>query len=135
MARLADLGFRFSLDKVMDLDLDFQDLARADIKFIKVGAQMLLDQLEENDGRLIIRSLPDLHAADFARLTRRYGVETIVEKVESERQIVDILDLDMAFGQGHLFGEPRAIRDAVLAEAEPPNDFMQGSLRRRAGAR
>jgi cyclic-di-GMP phosphodiesterase TipF (flagellum assembly factor) len=135
MARLADLGFRFSLDKVMDLDLDFQDLARADIKFIKVGAQMLLDQLEENDGRLIIRSLPDLHAADFARLTRRYGVETIVEKVESERQIVDILDLDMAFGQGHLFGEPRAIRDAVLAEAEPPTDFMQGSLRRRAGAR
>ena len=135
MARLADLGFRFSLDKVMDLDLDFQDLARADIKFIKVGAQMLLDQLEENDGRLVIRSLPDLHAADFARLTRRYGVETIVEKVESERQIVDILDLDMAFGQGHLFGEPRAIRDAVLAEAEPPTDFMQGSLRRRAGAR
>jgi cyclic-di-GMP phosphodiesterase TipF (flagellum assembly factor) len=135
MARLADLGVRFSLDKVMDLDLDFQDLARADIKFIKVGAQMLLDQLEENDGRLVIRSLPDLHAADFARLTRRYGVETIVEKVESERQIVDILDLDMAFGQGHLFGEPRAIRDAVLAEAEPPTDFMQGSLRRRAGAR
>ncbi len=135
MARLADLGFRFSLDKVMDLDLDFQDLARADIKFIKVGAQMLLDQLEENDGRLVIRSLPDLHAADFARLTRRYGVETIVEKVESERQIVDILDLDMAFGQGHLFGEPRAIRDAVLAEAEPPTDFMQGSLRRRTGTR
>ncbi|MBX3479779.1 MAG: EAL domain-containing protein [Caulobacter sp.] len=135
MARLADLGFRFSLDKVIDLDLDFQDLARADVKFIKVGAQMLLDQLEETEGRLIIRSLPDLHAADFARLTRRYGVETIVEKVESERQIVDILDLDMAFGQGHLFGEPRAIRDAVLAETAPPVDFLQQSILRRAGAR
>lgn len=133
MARLADLGFRFSLDKVFDLDLDFQDLARADVKFLKVAAQMLLDQLEETDGRLIIRSLPDLHAADFARLTRRYGVEVIAEKVESERQIVDILDLEIAFGQGHLFGEPRAIRDAVLAEAEPPADFLQGPLRRRAG--
>jgi cyclic-di-GMP phosphodiesterase TipF (flagellum assembly factor) len=135
MARLADLGFRFSLDKVVDLDLDFNDLARADIKFIKVGAQMLLDQLEETEGRLIIRSLPDLHASDFARLTRRYGVETIVEKVESERQIVDILDLDMAFGQGHLFGEPRAIRDAILAEADSPSDFLQQSILRRAGAR
>ncbi|MDB5471461.1 MAG: diguanylate phosphodiesterase [Caulobacter sp.] len=135
MARLADLGFRFSLDKVVDLDLDFQDLARADIKFIKVGAQMLLDQLEETEGRLIIRSLPDLHASDFARLTRRYGVETIVEKVESERQIVDILDLDMAFGQGHLFGEPRAIRDAILAEADMPVDLMQQAILRRAGAR
>jgi cyclic-di-GMP phosphodiesterase TipF (flagellum assembly factor) len=135
MASLADLGFRFSLDKVVDLDLDFQDLARADIKFIKVGAQFLLDQLEETEGRLIIRSLPDLHASDFARLTRRYGVETIVEKVESERQIVDILDLDMAFGQGHLFGEPRAIRDAILAEADMPVDLMQQAILRRAGAR
>ena len=135
MARLADLGFRFSLDKVVDLDLDFNDLARADIKFIKVGAQMLLDQLEETGGRLIIRSLPDLAANDFARLTRRYGVETIVEKVESERQIVDILDLDMAFGQGHLFGEPRAIRGEVLAEADMPVDLMQQAILRRAGGR
>jgi len=133
MARLADLGFRFSLDKVNDLDLDYQDLARADVKFIKVGAQMLLDQLEETDGRLVIKSLPDLHASDFSRLTRRYGVEIIVEKVESERQIVDILDLDLAFGQGHLFGEPRAIRDAVLAETDPPADFMRASMRRAVG--
>ena len=133
MARLADLGFRFSLDKVNDLDLDYQDLARADGKFIKVGAQMLLDQLEETDGRLVIKSLPDLHASDFSRLTRRYGVEIIVEKVESERQIVDILDLDLAFGQGHLFGEPRAIRDAVLAETDPPADFMRASMRRAVG--
>ncbi len=133
MARLADLGFRFSLDKVVDLDLDFQDLSRADVKFVKIGAQMLLEQLEDSDGRLVIRSLPDLHASDFARLTRRYGVEVIVEKVESERQIVDILDLDIAFGQGHLFGEPRAIRDAVLAEADPPADFMRAQMRRAVG--
>lgn len=133
MARLADLGFSFSLDKVNDLDLDFQDLARADVKFIKVGAQMLLDQLEETDGRLVIKSLPDLHASDFSRLTRRYGVEVIVEKVESERQIVDLLELEIAFGQGHLFGEPRAIRDAVLAETAPPADFMRASMRKAIG--
>lgn len=132
MARLASLGFSFSLDKVNDLDLDFQDLARADVRYIKVGAQMMLDQLEEQDGKLVIASLPDLNASDFAALTRRYGIEVIVEKVEAEKQIVDILDLDIGYGQGHLFGEPRAIRDAVLAEAEPPQDFMRGALRRRA---
>ena len=38
MAKLADLGFRFSLDKVTDLELDFQDLSRADVKFLKIGA-------------------------------------------------------------------------------------------------
>jgi cyclic-di-GMP phosphodiesterase TipF (flagellum assembly factor) len=133
MAQLAQLGFRFSLDKVIDLDLDFQDLSRADVKFVKVGAQMMLDQLTEVDGRLSLRSLPDLAAADFARLARRYGIDMIVEKVESERQIIDILDLDLSYGQGHLFGEPRAIRDAILAEADPPADFLRGELRRRVG--
>ncbi|AYV46700.1 diguanylate phosphodiesterase [Caulobacter flavus] len=132
MARLASLGFQFSLDKVVDLDLDFQDLARADVKFVKVGAQLILEQLEEQDGKLVLSSLPDLNAADFAALMRRYGVEVIAEKVESERQIAEILDLDIGYGQGHLFGEPRAIRDAVLAETDPPADFVQAPLRRRA---
>lgn len=124
MGKLADLGFRFSLDKVVDLDLDFQDLARSDVKFLKVSAQMLLDELEETDEGLVLRSLPDLAAEDFASLTRRYGVDLIVEKVESERQIVDILELDVTYGQGHLFGEPKAIKEAVLAETDPPPSPM-----------
>jgi len=135
MAKLADLGFRFSLDKVVNLDFDFHDLARADVKFVKIAAKVLLDEMVERDGRLVLKSLPDLAAEDFAALTRRYGVEIIAEKVESERQIVDILELDIALGQGHLFGEPRPIRDQVLAEADPPADFMRNNLRRRAVGR
>jgi cyclic-di-GMP phosphodiesterase TipF (flagellum assembly factor) len=133
MAKLADLGFRFSLDKVTELDLNLQDLARSDVKFIRISAQLLLEELIEVDGRPVLKSLPDLAAEDYASLTRRYGVEVIAEKVEAERQVVDILDLDIAFGQGHLFGEPRPIRDAVLAEADPPADFLRSSLQRRAG--
>ena len=132
MAKLADLGFRFSLDKVTDLDFDFPDLSRADVKFVKIGADVLLAQLLEVDGRMALKSLRDIQASDFAGLTRRYGVEVIAEKVESERQVVDILELDIGYGQGHLFGEPRAIREAVLAEADPPADFMRSTLRRRA---
>jgi cyclic-di-GMP phosphodiesterase TipF (flagellum assembly factor) len=131
MGKLADLGFRFSLDKVVDLDLDLQDLARADVKFLKVGAQALLDQLTEIDGRLVLRAMPDLAAEDFAALMRRYGVEVIAEKVEAERQVVDILELDLRYGQGHLFGEPRAIKDAVLAETDPPTAFLRPSLQQR----
>jgi cyclic-di-GMP phosphodiesterase TipF (flagellum assembly factor) len=132
MAKLADLGFRFSLDKVSDLDLDFQDLARADVGFVKIGAPFLLSELEEHDNRLSLKSRPDIEARDYAALARRHGVELIAEKVESERQVVDILELDMGFGQGHLFGEPRPIRDAVLAESQPPAEFIQAALRRRA---
>jgi cyclic-di-GMP phosphodiesterase, flagellum assembly factor TipF len=120
MAKLADLGFRFSLDKVKNLDLDLQDLQRADVKFVKIGAQTLLDELTELEDRLVLRSMPDLAAEDFALLARRYGVDLVAEKVENERQVVDILDLDIQLGQGHLFGEPRAIKNDVLAEAGQP---------------
>jgi cyclic-di-GMP phosphodiesterase, flagellum assembly factor TipF len=132
MAKLADLGFRFSIDKVSNLDFDFQDFARADVGFVKIAAPLLIGELQDEDGRLGLKSLPDIEAAEFATLARRHGVELVVEKVESERQVVDILDLDIALGQGHLFGEPRPIRDAVLAESQPPTAFIQATLRRRA---
>ena len=135
MGKLADLGFRFSMDKVSDLGLDYADLARADVKFVKVAAGVLLDELVEEEGRAVFRSAPDMLAADYAPLLRRYGVEIIAEKVEDERQVVEVLELDVAFGQGHLFGEPRAIREAVMAETAPPVEFNRAPLRERQGAR
>jgi cyclic-di-GMP phosphodiesterase TipF (flagellum assembly factor) len=131
MAKLADLGFRFSLDKVSNLDLDARDLSRSDVKFVKVAASVLTEQLTEVDGRLTLKSAKDLDAGDFAGLARRHGVEIIAEKIETEKQVLEVLDLDVKFGQGHLFGEPRAIREQVLAETAPPADFLQRSLGRR----
>lgn len=129
MAKLADLGFRFSIDKVQTLDVDFADLQRSDVKFMKVAADLMIEQLLDLDGAAPLRSMPDIQAADFAALTRRYGIELIAEKVENERQVVDILELDVAAGQGHLFGEPRAIKEQVLAETDPPADFLRSTLR------
>ena len=134
MAKLADMGFRFSLDKVTDLSLDFADLARSDVKFVKISADVLLEQLLETDGHLTLRSHQDIEATDYAALAERYGVSVIAEKIESERQVVDILDLNVAYGQGHLFGEPRAIREQVLAESDPPAEFIRDALRRKAAA-
>jgi cyclic-di-GMP phosphodiesterase TipF (flagellum assembly factor) len=129
MAKLADLGFRFSIDKVQTLDLDFADLQRSDVKFVKVAADLLIEQLLETDPGMALPSLRDISASDFASLTRRYGIELIAEKCEHERQIVDILELDISVGQGHLFGEPRAIKEQVLAETDPPADFLRSTLR------
>ena len=132
MAKLADLGFRFSIDKVSDLSLDFVDLQRSDVKFVKITAGVMLEQLQETDGPLTLKSQRDIDPVDFAALALRYGVEVIAEKIESERQVVDILDLNVGYGQGHLFGEPRAIREQVLAESDPPADFINAPLRRKA---
>lgn len=128
MAKLADLGFKFSIDKVQTLDLDFSDLQRSDVRFLKVSADLLIEQLLDLEGGSPIPSLRDIQAADFAALTRRYGIEVIAEKCENERQIIDILELDVAMGQGHLFGEPRAIKEAVLAETDPPAEFVRSTL-------
>lgn len=129
MAKLADLGFRFSIDKVQSLDLDFADLQRSDVKFIKVSADLLLEQLLDLDQAPANPRLRDIHPTDFSELARRYGLEVIAEKVESERQIVDVLELDVALAQGHLFGEPRAIKEQVLAETEAPAEFVRQAIR------
>ncbi|ESQ82739.1 diguanylate phosphodiesterase [Asticcacaulis sp. AC466] len=135
MAKLADLGFRFSIDKVTTIDFDLQDLHRSDVRYVKVGANLLLEQLLDVGGKPALKFLKDIHAGDYAGLLARYGIEVIAEKVESERQVVDILDIEIAYAQGHLFGEPRAIKEQVLAETDPPAGFIKSTLpqtRRRA---
>ena len=87
------------------------------------------------DAASALPALRDISAADFAGVTRRYGIELIAEKCETERQIVDILELDVSLGQGHLFGEPRAIKEQVLAEAEPPSEFVRNTLIQQTGGR
>ena len=138
MAKLAELGFRFSLDKVTRLDLDVVDCQRADVRFVKVAADALLGEIVDAGGRAHFRSRPDLEAADYAGWLRRAGVELVAEKVETERQAIDILELDVRLGEGHLFGAPRAVRDQVLAETAPPPGFVERRLEgwdqaRRAG--
>jgi cyclic-di-GMP phosphodiesterase TipF (flagellum assembly factor) len=32
--------------------------------------------------------------------------------------VVEVLDLDIAYAQGHLFGAPRPVRDDVITEAD-----------------
>jgi cyclic-di-GMP phosphodiesterase TipF (flagellum assembly factor) len=135
MAKLADLGFRFSIDKVVSIDFDLQDLHRSDVRYVKIGASLLLEQLLDVEGKPALKFLKDIHAGDYAGLLARYGIEVIAEKVESEKQVVDILEIDIGYAQGHLFGEPRAIKEQVLAETDPPAGFIKSTLpqmRRRA---
>jgi len=135
MAKLADLGFRFSIDKVSSIDFDLQDLHRSDVRYVKIGVNLMLEQLLDVEGKPALRFMKDIHAGDYAGLLARYGIEVIAEKVESERQVAEILDIDIGYAQGHLFGEPRAIKEQVLAETAPPPGFVKSTMpqaRRRA---
>jgi len=114
MARLADFGFRFSIDHASELGADFADMRRAGVKFFKVPGAVLVERLL--GGAEVLDVAPE----DYAGHLARFGIELIAEKIETESTVVEILDLDAAYGQGHLFGEPRPIREDVLAEATPP---------------
>jgi cyclic-di-GMP phosphodiesterase TipF (flagellum assembly factor) len=125
MARLADFGFRFSIDQVNDLNIDLAELQRAGVRFIKVAGDRLIAAAHGAEP-IAGREPGALRPEDVAGLFARYGVDLVAEKIESESTVVEVLDLDVAYAQGHLFGAPRPVRDEVLNEAD-------NKLRRAAG--
>lgn len=104
---LADLGFRFSMDQVTNLRFDAASLHDRNFRFIKVSAATMLEGTH---------TAGDIHAADLKELLKRNGIQLIVDKIEQEREVVDVLDFDVELGQGYLFGEPRPVRESVLKE-------------------
>ena len=51
-----------------------------------------------------------IDAAEIKKWLDRDGLDLIVEKIEDEKQLVELLDFGIDFGQGYLFGEPRLSR-------------------------
>lgn len=99
LARLAALGFRFSLDQVSSLNLDYGALARQHFKYIKIDTKALL--------REIPQPTTDIDLQDFKKALERQGIDLIVEKIETEKSLLEVLDFQVDYGQGYLFGEPR----------------------------
>jgi cyclic-di-GMP phosphodiesterase TipF (flagellum assembly factor) len=100
--KLGDLGFRFSLDRISRLDLNYQELSRRYFRFIKVEAPTLLAHLGANG--------PDAMRG-FKRTLDSVAIDIVVEKIEDEAALKNLLDYGIDFGQGYLFGEPRPARE------------------------
>ena len=97
--RLAELGFCFSMDRVERLDLNFMEIAKRNFHFVKVEADNLISLANTERGRDQM-----LHLQEDLLDSR---VTMIVEKIETEPQLVELLDHNIRYGQGYLFGEPR----------------------------
>lgn len=103
---LAVLGFRFSLDQVIDLNVDFQKYHGMGFRTIKIAADVFLDGMEEAGARI--------HSADMASYLERFGMQLIVEKIEDETTLMRVQDHNVKLGQGYLFSEPRPVRPEVF---------------------
>jgi cyclic-di-GMP phosphodiesterase TipF (flagellum assembly factor) len=107
---LADLGFAFSLDHVEHLNLDFALLRERRFRYIKAQGRLLLSSETMGGG---------IAANDLKELLSRHGLYLIGEKIEDERDVVNLLEFGVDYGQGFLFGEPRPLREALGEVAQP----------------
>lgn len=98
LSQLARIGFRFSMDRVTDPDIDVDALLRHEIRYVKLDCALLLDPALS----------PRVEA--LRRRLEGTGIDLIAEKIETETQLDAILRSGIDFGQGYLFGGPRPAR-------------------------
>ncbi|MEE9381754.1 MAG: EAL domain-containing protein, partial [Hyphomonadaceae bacterium] len=126
MDKLTALGFRFSLDHAADLSLDLPRLQDAGVRFVKMNGHRLIDDLRDPAGSRPICSINrPLDGQDVSAVFSRYGVTLIAEKIEDETSVVEILEYDIPYGQGHVFGAPRPIKSSLMEATAPPPEFVR----------
>ncbi|CAK0753420.1 cyclic-di-GMP phosphodiesterase, flagellum assembly factor TipF [Azospirillaceae bacterium] len=103
--QLVRIGFRFSLDQVENPEaIDVETLTTYGFRYLKLDCARLLEP-----GRR--RRLEE-----FRRRLAKESIDLIVEKVETEAQLVEVMELHIDYGQGFLFGEPRLARKLSSAQ-------------------
>lgn len=110
LSALSSLGFRFSMDQVTNLDLDFQAMQDRGFHFMKIDVDLLLRGMSEANAQI--------HAADMRSYLERFGIQLIVTKIEEERDLASVLDYKVKLGQGYLFSEPRPVRPDVFGAVD-----------------
>ena len=125
MSKLEELGFRFSLDKGDGLNFDLPQLQAAGVKFVKVNVERLLEELTPGGERPISSITREIAAEDVPAVFVRYGIDLIAEKMETEKSVIEVLEFEIPFGQGHVFGAPRPIKVTLQDETAPPPDFVR----------
>lgn len=95
---LGQTGCRFSIDNIDNPNLDVVKLQKLRIEFIKLDAAKLISLVETAEGETLISRLKN--RLDAANIT------LIVEKMETEHDVRELLDFEIDFGEGFLFGKP-----------------------------
>src|SRR5262249_42933501 len=117
LAALAERGFRFSMDTLVDLRIEPRELTARGFRFVKAPAALLLNRVGSASA--------NIHPADFSDLLGRFGIDLIAERIESESTVVDLLDYDVRFGQGFLFSPPRPVRAEGLQGVAAPGGGIE----------
>ncbi|MBV6656749.1 MAG: EAL domain-containing protein [Devosiaceae bacterium] len=101
MGSLSDLGFRMAVCDLSDARSDLFDLSSHGFRYAKAPVSLFLgsDAAQKSD----------IHPEDLSDLAARNGMDLIVTGVETEAQVVELLDCNLRYGQGNLFARPRVV--------------------------
>lgn len=98
LAGLAKAGCRFSIDHVDKIPDDVKYLRARHVSFVKMETKTLLrDGKTERGFSELLQKKHNLEVN---------GIDIIAEKTENENDLKEILDFDIKYGQGFLFGRP-----------------------------
>ena len=66
----------------------------------------------------------------MAQALARAGIDLIAERIETEAMVMDLIDLDVCFGQGMLLSPPRPARpEAMPGTPKPPRRPRRAKVR------
>lgn len=94
-------GFRFAIDRVRHLDMDFEALGRHGFAFVKLPAHAFLEGLPLATG--------SVSASDICRHLAGSGMTLVADAIDDEALRARVFGFGVVFGQGQLFGGARAI--------------------------
>lgn len=101
LADMASFGFRFALQEVTHLSMDFAALAERGFGFVKLPASAFLDGLPAGHGLV--------PPADICRHLAGAGLTLVVESIDDDQMLGRVFGFGALFGQGTLFGGSRQI--------------------------
>ncbi len=95
---LTHLGCFISVDNVGDLHINADALAESGVNFLKFDAKKLVELCNSDEGAMQV--------ARMKSSIDRAGIQLIVEKIENNFALKELLDFEIDYGEGFLFGKP-----------------------------
>ena len=103
-------GFHFALDQVTHMGTDFAALQQTGFRFVRLGAQALLDGMTARD-----RFVP---AEEILQRATLAGLSIVANGIADAATQKRLLDTGVLLGQGTLFGAPRQVNVSGGAPAK-----------------
>lgn len=95
---LAHIGCQFSIDNIAEPDINAEKFAKMGVNYIKLGAPQLVKMCETPTGEMAVARLK-------SRMDKA-NIKLIIDKLEDENDLKELLDFEIDYGEGYLFGEP-----------------------------